>query len=164
MRTDPERFWPKVRITESCWLWCGQRGQGGYGIFQAGLLREGTKRRVRAHRWAYEHLVGPVPDGLVLDHTCHNDDPGCDGGPTCVHRTCVNPDHLEPVSSAVNARRGRTGRWRKAQALTITRCPLGHDYDQANTYTDSRGCRTCRTCHRESQRRLRARRRTQEGQ
>lgn len=52
-----------------------------------------------AHRLSYEHFVGPIPGGLVLDHVCHTDDPSCPGGLPCLHRRCVNPAHLEPVTS-----------------------------------------------------------------
>jgi hypothetical protein len=50
-----------------------------------------------AHRFAYLEFVGPIPDGLVLDHLCRN-------------KKCVNPDHLEPVTNAENLRRGRVAR------------------------------------------------------
>jgi hypothetical protein len=62
----------------------------------------------KAHRVFYELLVGPIPDGYQLDHTCHNRDDGCVGGPTCTHRACVNPAHLEPVTGKVNSLRGKS--------------------------------------------------------
>lgn len=84
----------------SCWLWTAGRTTGGYGEFQVG------GRTVYAHRWAYEHAHGPIPDGLTVDHVCHNADPACLGG-VCDHRRCVNPAHLEAVTLAENCRRGR---------------------------------------------------------
>src|SRR5687768_15914191 len=78
--TDPtERFWSKVnkRGAGGCWLWAGSTGRGGYGqYFYDGRMR-------KPHRIAYELLVGPIPEGLQLDHLCSV-------------RTCVNPTHLEP--------------------------------------------------------------------
>lgn len=85
-----ERFWEKIEIQNSgCWAWKGSL-VGGYGSFFA------NKRVVKAHRWSYEQFVGPIPDGLELDHLCRN---------TC----CVNPAHLEPVTHAENVRRGNGG-------------------------------------------------------
>lgn len=96
-----ERFWSytdKAGPTD-CWLWTGPMFVTGYG--QLGF--EGSPRY--AHRVSYEVNVGPIPDGLVIDHTCHNADPDCPGG-VCVHHRCVNPAHLEPVTSEENVRRG----------------------------------------------------------
>ena len=70
-----------------CWLWTASLGTYGYGSVRFGGQSRG------AHRFVYEALVGPVPDGLDLDHLCRN-------------RACVNPDHLEPVTRRVNALRG----------------------------------------------------------
>jgi hypothetical protein len=79
-----------------CWLWQGNiHPDKGYGIMRRGGLTR------RAHRFFYETLVGPVPDGLELDHLCRV-------------RHCVNPDHLEPVTHAENLRRGREARARLA--------------------------------------------------
>ena len=69
------RFWEKVDKTDDCWLWIGGRRPTGYGQFWDGT------RNVSAHRWSYEALVGPIPEGLVTDHLCRV-------------RNCVNPDHL----------------------------------------------------------------------
>ena len=55
-----------------------------------------------AHRAAYELFVGPIPGGLTLDHECHNRDESCAGGVTCLHRRCVNPEHLAPKSIKAN--------------------------------------------------------------
>ena len=81
-----ERFWSHVDITEDCWLWTASTNFG-YGQFYA------HKRNYRPHRYAYELLVGEVPDGLVLDHLCRV-------------RHCVNPAHLEPVTHRTNINRG----------------------------------------------------------
>ena len=91
--TALERFELYVLRSEEpdgCWLWTGASIRYGYGTFWNGT------RVVLAHRWSYEHFVGPIPDDLVIDHTCETP-------------PCVRPDHLEPVTQAVNTQRG--GQW-----------------------------------------------------
>lgn len=129
-RPVAERLWEKVDKTDTCWLWTGFC-IGGYGV-----IGEWDKSFM-AHRLAYELLIGPIPDGLVIDHLCRV-------------RNCVNPDHLEPVTLAENIRRGEVGR----HNATKTVCPQGHEYTEVNTYW-YRGTRSCRTCGREKQRRFR---------
>lgn len=126
--TPVERFWAGVAKSEACWIWTRSCIRG-YGQFYL----DGRNRK--AHRIAYELLVGPVPDGLVLDHLCR------------VTR-CVNPEHLEPVTVAENNRRS---------SLAKTGCHRGHPYDDANTYI-FRGARACRRCRAEAQARWQARR------
>ena len=82
-----ERFDVKVVQTDTCWLWIGATYDQGYGMFNAE-----PGRNVRAHRFAYERWVGPIPDGMTLDHTCEV-------------KACVNPAHLEPVTVEENRRR-----------------------------------------------------------
>ena len=83
--THEQRFWTYVQKTPDCWIWTGPtRGKKSpYGRFQV----DGEK--VAAHRFSYELHVGPIPEGLYLDHTCHNP-------------PCVNPAHLRPVTSKQN--------------------------------------------------------------
>lgn len=69
-----------------CWEWDGTLSVEGYGVFRENY------RQIKAHRWTYEQFVGPIPDGLTIDHLCRN-------------RRCVNPAHLEPVTAGENARR-----------------------------------------------------------
>jgi len=90
---EADRFWSKVRLCprDGCWLWTGAPNADGYGRFQR-RLATGVYRMVKAHRYAYELLVGPIPEGLTLDHLC-------------LHRLCVRPSHLEPVTNAENVRR-----------------------------------------------------------
>lgn len=84
---DPlDRFLEKVEITEGCWLWTANT-RWGYGQFYVG-----GNRKAPAHRWFWEYLYGPIPDGLQIDHLC------------CT-TACVNPGHLEPVTGAENNRR-----------------------------------------------------------
>lgn len=96
-RDESQRFWEKVDKTPSCWLWTGAISGGtGYGSF-ATMLGRNERKGVGAHRWAYEALVGPIPEGLVLDHLC-------------AVRRCVRPEHLEPVTIGENNRRGSRDR------------------------------------------------------
>jgi len=142
-KTLADRFWEKVDKTETCWNWMGYLFRG-YGRFHA-------DPELIAHRFAYELLVGPIPEGMTLDHLCHNADPTCAGGPTCAHRRCVNPVHLEPVTSPENSSR-RNPR---------THCPAGHPYSEANTYHHPRGDLVCLICRREASRRYKARKRAE---
>ena len=82
-KTTPEYL---VNEETGCWEWQGFCTKKGYGH----KSYKGTT--VRAHRHYYEKLVGPVPDGLVLDHLCKN-------------KKCVNPTHLEPVTNKENLNR-----------------------------------------------------------
>lgn len=153
IRDLPRRIAARITITESgCWQWGGYLTEG-YG------RTWWIKREERAHRLVYEFLVGPIPAGLDFDHLCHNADTACSGGPTCPHRSCVNPDHCEPVTRKVNIRRGRGGNRGQVQRIK-SHCPHGHPYDEVNTghyLTPSGGPhRVCRTCAREAARRRRS--------
>lgn len=100
-------------------------------------------RSHRAHRVIYELLVGPIPDGMTIDHTCH-DPSECQPGPTCPHRRCVNPEHLEVVSSVENIARGGSF---SSENAAKTHCVHGHEFTPENTYrpplTSRRQCRAC---------------------
>jgi hypothetical protein len=88
------------------------------------------------HRIAYEVQVGPIPDGLEIDHLCHN-------------RACMNASHMEPVARAENLRRQVDPLRPLTRANTLkTHCPQGHPYDAANTHMYGRK-RVCRACKRE---------------
>lgn len=135
MRSVDDRFWGKVNKTDDCWVWTASTDSKGYGRFTVA-----HDVKVAAHRWAYESLVGPIGDGLELDHLCRN-------------RACVNPFHLDPVPHLENVRRG--------DAWTVsglkTHCPSGHEYTGGNLYVrPSDGARVCRACTRDHQRRRRA--------
>jgi hypothetical protein len=131
-RTAEERFWSKVQVTGFCWLWSRAVNAYGYGVFQLIPAYRGKGgKQVKAHRHAYELLVGPIQDGMQLDHLCRV-------------RHCVNPDHLEPVNNRTNALRGRGF---AAINAAKDKCPNGHSYTEDNTYRAPRtGWRQCRAC------------------
>lgn len=124
-RPAADRFWGKVDASGDCWTWTASQAGGGYGWFASA-----KGRSTPAHRWSYEHLVGPVPDGLDLDHLCRN-------------RACVRPDHLEPVTRRTNLLRGNT---LPAKNAGKTHCSKGHEFIEENTYVDRLGKRHCRAC------------------
>ena len=131
---DIERFWSKVDRSagpDACWLWKSTINAYGYGRFNCGGRRNGS---LAAHRVAYEELNGEIPNGLVIDHLCRV-------------RHCVNPAHMETVTSGENVMRGMS-----PSVLTATTgmCRRGHVMSDENTYvyTEKNGrtkyrCREC---------------------
>jgi hypothetical protein len=113
-----------------CWVYTGYISPNGYGQ----VVRR--PRKYQAHRYTYEQVVGPIPEGLDLDHLCRN-------------RACCNPDHLEPVTRRENCLRGLCGHITGAKNKAKTHCPQGHEYNEANTRY-CKGERSCRVCARES--------------
>lgn len=131
----PPTFWNKVAITEGCWLWTAALRQG-YAAFWLG-------KTMPAHRFAYEALIGPIPDGLQIDHLCRN-------------RSCVNPNHMEAVTAQSNSLRAPTG---GAANAMKSRCSRGHPFIGTNLEIQADGRRCCRTCRLDGRRRREAERR-----
>lgn len=93
-----DRFFKKVRKTETCWLWLGSGCSGGYGFFSE------NKKFYMAHRWSYERFVGPLGEGLRVCHKC--DVP-----------SCVNPAHLF-LGTDLENQLDALGKGRSARKLT----------------------------------------------
>lgn len=142
---DPEtRFFQKVNKDGPtaknnpelgpCWIWTAFRAKDGRGRFGDG------DRTFLAHRWAYEHWVGPIPEGQQLDHfACDNGEGGC-----------VNPGHVRPATSWENTLRSNApAAWYKARDF----CHWGHEFTPENTSIQTDGSRRCRACHNARRRR-----------
>lgn len=136
MKRIDDRIHTRISISESgCWEWHGGRDRNGYGRLQI------DRRPRMAHRVSYELFVGPIPDGLELDHLCRV-------------RHCINPAHLEPVTHRENVLRGDG--WSGINARR-THCLHGHSLDDAYRIKTGkrRGRRCCRQCILERSRRNR---------
>jgi hypothetical protein len=88
----------KESSAEGCWLWTGAVNKG-YATLKV------NRRRLYVHRLAVLARGDAIPDGLCVDHMCHNRSTACARGPACQHRRCVNPDHLDVVTPMVNSSR-----------------------------------------------------------
>ena len=132
-----ERFLSKVmpEPNSGCWLWVGTVNDRGYGTFWNG------KKTYRAHRFSYEMHIGPIKEGLEIDHLCRI-------------KTCVNPDHLEAVTHRENVLRGNAGQEFAEKQRSKTHCPQGHPYSGNNLYINPLGHRGCRICKKDTMRRF----------
>jgi hypothetical protein len=125
-RGQVERFWAKVVKSDGCWLWTAALSTGGYGrAYFDGRVQQ-------AHRISYELLVGPIPEGLHIDHLCRE-------------RHCVNPSHMEPVTPGENVLRGVGPAALHAQ---MDNCTHGHPLSGENVRIDANGWRSCMACDR----------------
>lgn len=133
-----DRFWSKVEVAD-CWQWLGALNKGYGQFYHQGAMR-------RAHRLVWEELVGPIPLDLQIDHLCRN-------------RSCVNPDHMELVTSRENTRRTP---YRPRVNGAKTHCKRGHPLSgpnllisNPNLLISNAGFRVCLAC-RELHSRMRA--------
>jgi hypothetical protein len=135
-----DSFWDRVspEPNSGCWLWTGVTSWSGY----ARLMIRGKWKYV--HRLAYEYFVGPIGEGLQVDHLCRV-------------RRCVNPKHMEIVTNRDN---GLRGVGLAAVNSRKTACPRGHPYDIVRANRGTRACRTCKNIFgRASKKKMRAQRR-----
>jgi len=113
-------------IIGDCWDFTGAK-RNGYGV--VGVRKSESPRPT--HRVVWEALVGPIPEGMTLDHLCRN-------------RACCNPDHLRILSRGANV---LAGYGPSAIAARRTACIKGHEFTEQNTYISKKGHRHCRRCH-----------------
>jgi hypothetical protein len=118
----PTRFWSKVDVGISCWLWTAYVGQNGYPRFRW------KGRSDHAHRVSYELAYGEIPTDKVVDHICRN-------------LRCVRPHHLRLLTRGENVLAGIGA---SAINKAKTKCPSGHEYDGVKKNGD-RFCRTCKS-------------------
>jgi putative hemolysin len=109
-----------------CWLWLSTLDRDGYGQLNR------RYKTYKAHRFAYTVLRGPVPDGMVLDHICRV-------------RSCVNPDHLRPVTHAENVLVNSNG----LGAINKAKINCGKCGGVLTVTRHKQGRRGCRPCERE---------------
>lgn len=123
----------KFTVADGCWEWQASL-RTGYGVIAGEGI--GGKKQM-AHRAIYELLVGPIPEGLDLDHLCRN-------------RKCVRPSHLEPVTRQENLRRSPLVGKNSPPSATADHCRRGHLYTEDNTYIRlDNGFRQCKACGKE---------------
>ena len=167
--------WVNFLTPTGCFEWTGRTSIWGYGVIGRWNPANKKSDATGAHRYVYEGLFGPLPDGWEVDHLCSN-------------KLCVNPQHLEAVPKAENVRRGQknrrydpklvclhghhkvlvSGEWRCRECARLraaeykqrqkqrggprvanrdkTHCVNGHEYTPDNTWRSREGRRRCRTC------------------
>lgn len=130
-RDAVEAWLATVNGTDGCWLWPYGLNKDGYGVTTR------SYRQQLVHRVVYELLVGPIPDGMTVDHRCHNLDPECPAG-RCDHRRCANPSDLVLATSAANTLEGKGVAATNARK---THCDNRHPLSGGNLYVSPKGYR-----------------------
>ncbi|MYX37817.1 HNH endonuclease signature motif containing protein [Streptomyces sp. BoleA5] len=121
-----ERLWGRaVAGPQSCIIWAGSLTKWGYGKIRFNGVH------TTPHCVAYEFAVGPVPERMQVDHTCHNRDTLCPGGKHCLHRRCMNPHHLEAATARENTL--RSSNTMPGVNARRDRCASGHLFTEDNT-------------------------------
>lgn len=134
-----------VEQANGCIHWAGYINANGYGR----LAVDG--KMVLAHRAIYEALHGAIAEDAQIDHKCHNGDTTCSGGSACMHRRCVNPDHLEAVPRQENQRRSHL------TSMGKQTCVRGHLLPPRSDSPQSNGARRrCKECERQQHQREKA--------
>ena len=131
----PEKYAKRIRSrcverpASGCLEWAGAKTSKGYG--NIAICVDGKKRYLPPHRVLYVLERGPIDPTLEIDHLCRN-------------RLCCNLDHMEPVTTQENTRRGTSFAVTNAAK---THCKYGHEFTEENTWrSPSTGRRKCRTC------------------
>lgn len=123
---NKSRFLSKVAINSEsgCWLWTDYLDDDGYGQFKV------SGKTLRAHRWIYSEYYNGIDSELVIDHLCRV-------------RRCVNPEHMELVTTQENSARGNGSR---RYFQNLGHCTHGHEYVDGSYFILGDGSWRCRDC------------------
>lgn len=143
-----ESYLNRTAIEGDCLVWQGAVSNSGYPKVRRG------GHLIHLHRVIFEHYNGPIPQGLVVDHACHNDDGTCSGRPgECRHRLCLRVDHMRATTRRENTLSGKSPTAINARKEL---CPNGHPLAvcQAPSKRGQRWCPTCQKIRNDARRRI----------